>query len=462
MGKIKKGKNGSLKRSFLLMTLLPIFVLGVVISLFSYNRFRKAIYCEVENELKNTAYIINNTYERMYPGDYSVITKDNLTTLLKGDAFLIESLDFLENIKEDTQTEISIFYGDVRYVTTLTDSEGNSLLGTSASYIIKERVMDQDKEVFFDSVTVDDAEYAAYYMPVHNADGITAGMLAVLRQSRKIDSLVRASVMPIIVIVVAGMIAAALFTTLYSQSIIRAFGRIRRFLISVERGELRRELDGGIVSRNDELGEMGRAAVNMQKSIRQLIEKDMLTDLYNRRYATMRLVSVIADAEAAGTGYAVSIGDIDYFKCFNDTYGHDMGDKVLIAVSSVLKNYMSGKGFASRWGGEEFLLVFEDKYAPKAEDCLNELLQSIRSIELKYEDKEPVRVSMSFGVAIKSRTRRQDYLPAMTGDGRALAGNGQNNTKADAVSADDVLKRADELLYHAKSLGKNQVVSGII
>ena len=433
MGKKTNTKKGSMKHSFLAMTVLPILALGIVITIFISDRFSRSVYTEVENELENTAYMVKNMYERMYPGDYSVISKDNLSTLLKGDKMIMESIDFLFNIKEDTRSDITFFYGDVRYVSTLVDSEGNSLLGTSVNYAIREKVLEGDEASFFKSVRVDDVEYAAYYMPIHNADKSTVGMLGIMRQTSEIKKLVRRSVTPVLVIAVIGMVIAGGITTLYSQNIIRVFERIKRFFLSVERGELRKELDTDILSRDDELGEMGRAAVNMQKSIRLLIENDALTGLYNRRYANKQFESVINESVCA-----VAIGDIDFFKKFNDTYGHDIGDKVLITVSSVLKNYMSGKGFVARWGGEEFLFVFTDKYAYKAESCLNELLGKIHEIEIEFEE-SLIKVNMSFGVLVPEEGKRHE------------------NT-----DVDEMLKAADEYLYYAKSHGRNQVVAGTI
>ena len=115
-----------------------------------------------------------------------------------------------------------------------------------------------------------------------------------------------------------------------------------------------------------------------------------------------------------------------------------VGDKVLITVSSVLKNYMSGKGFVARWGGEEFLFVFTDKYAYKAESCLNELLGKIHEIEIEFEE-SLIKVNMSFGVLVPEEGKRHE------------------NT-----DVDEMLKAADEYLYYAKSHGRNQVVAGTI
>lgn len=445
MARKDREKKGTLRNSFIIMAVMPVLSLGIILAFFSTNRFGNSIYTEVETELENTALMVANIYDRIYPGDYNVISSDTLTALKKGDKYLAETLDFLENIYEDTDSEITFFYGDIRYVTTLEDTNGISMAGTRANVVVKKEVIEENQSKFYKNVDVNGRRMSAYYMPLHNADGETVGMLAILRDAETVNKLVFRSVLPIVVISAVAMVIVAAFTLLYSNKIVVKLEKIKRFLFSVERGELRTPMDETILSRDDELGQMSRAAVNMQKSLIQLVEQDALTSIYNRRYANKKLRDIWEEAWVNSGDFAVSIGDIDFFKSVNDTYGHEAGDQVLITVSRMLKEYMNGKGFVARWGGEEFLLVFKNYDERQAKEALNDLLDRVHGISVKYDDCE-IKVNMSFGVVGYGIDKSRAAEKGIDRDG------------AIAEEIENMLKQADDLLYQAKNNGRNQVV----
>lgn len=167
----------------------------------------------------------------------------------------------------------------------------------------------------------------------------------------------------------------------------------------------------------------------MQRALRTLVETDVLTELYNRRSGHRRLKQIMEKAGCTKRPYSVSIGDIDFFKKVNDTYGHDCGDMVLKAVANTLRDHMRTRGFVARWGGEEFLLVFDDMTLDEAEASLNDLLSKIRSLKINYND-QIVRLTMTFGV-----------------------------TYGENIDEKDLLCRADDLLYEGKNSGRDRVVS---
>lgn len=153
---------------------------------------------------------------------------------------------------------------------------------------------------------------------------------------------------------------------------------------------------------------------------------DDMTKLPGRRALNERLVGLSKQ-------YAIAMVDIDHFKKFNDTYGHDMGDKVLKSVAAQLKRF-SAPGRAFRYGGEEFTIVFPSK----ASDHVEEILEQVREgIELaivevfdpKKEKEVSVNVTASLGVAF-----------TFTGE-----------------APSSVLKRADDALYQSKKKGRNRV-----
>jgi len=199
-----------------------------------------------------------------------------------------------------------------------------------------------------------------------------------------------------------------------------------RFLGEIADGKLNTSLDDTIVSRNDELGEMGRFTVYVQASLKKLIEKDALTGIYNRRSGQNRSAAILDRSSK----FCVAMGDIDFFKKVNDTYGHDAGDEVLKAVARILSDHLVGNGFVCRWGGEEFLMIFDGIEIDRAVEILNNALDTIRQTVVNCNEYN-ISVTMSYGV---------------------VSGNSGEDIETQ-------IKKADNGLYYAKSHGRNQVVN---
>ncbi len=180
-----------------------------------------------------------------------------------------------------------------------------------------------------------------------------------------------------------------------------------------------------IFSREDNEAESKLMKYNDQ--LKKEANTDRLTGLYNRRRAEEYL------QELKDTGYtgaiSIAMGDIDFFKKVNDTYGHDAGDVVLKKVADMMLENCGDNSFISRWGGEEFLLIFKDVNGDDALVILEKLRRTIQKNTINAESSE-INITMTFGLT-------------------------EYNIKKDVEYA---IKEADEKLYHGKSNGRNQVV----
>ena len=183
-------------------------------------------------------------------------------------------------------------------------------------------------------------------------------------------------------------------------------------------------LDESVSHRGDELGVMGRFMITLQNALKKLIERDVLTGLYNRRSAEKK----IDEIENGCRTYCVSIGDIDHFKKFNDTFGHECGDVVLREVAHLLNDQMKGKGFVARWGGEEFLLVYENADIDSAYVALLDIREALHVKDVEYNG-EIHKVTMTFGVEEKQQ----------------------------GVPINQLIRAADDKLYEGKQSGRDRV-----
>ena len=419
-------KRKSLMGTFNYIIILPVFFIGIVMAGISYILIKKNVYYEIRSGMENEAYTLANTYDVMYPGYYELVKAENLMALKKGEHYLTN--DFIDNIKEDTGLEITIFYNDIRMITTLY-SNNKRIIGSKMNSAIKKDVLDNGYSKFYDDVRIEEERFFAYYLPVHNGSENIIGAICILKPANQIHSKFAKQVIPLIAIIIAGVVIITYLNYLYFGKLNKNFKHIRNFLGEVTGGNLKAEMNREALAREDEIGDVAKASVNMQRSLRNLIVKDSLTDLYNRRYCNQNLKNLSEQYIKTGEPYTLAIADIDFFKKVNDTYGHTAGDEVLVSVAQIMKKSMAGKGFAARWGGEEFLLVYTGCDMETTLTYLEMLVEAIREMRVEYDDKA-IKITISIGVA---------------------TGNGD--------SVDKVLCTADNRLYHAKKEGRDRVVS---
>lgn len=419
-------KRKSLMGTFNYIIILPVFFIGIVMAGISYILIKKNVYYEIRSGMENEAYTLANTYDVMYPGYYELVKAENLMALKKGEHYLTN--DFIDNIKEDTGLEITIFYNDIRMITTLY-SNNKRITGSKMNSAIKKDVLDNGYSKFYDDVRIEEERFFAYYLPVHNGSENIIGAICILKPANQIHSKFTKQVIPLIAMIIAGVVIITYLNYLYFGKLNKNFKHIRNFLGEVTGGNLKAEMNREALAREDEIGDVAKASVNMQRSLRNLIVKDSLTDLYNRRYCNQNLKNLSEQYIKTGEPYTLAIADIDFFKKVNDTYGHTAGDEVLVSVAQIMKKSMAGKGFAARWGGEEFLLVYTGCDMETTLTYLEMLVEAIREMCVEYGDKV-IKITISIGVA---------------------TGNGD--------SVDKVLCTADNRLYHAKKEGRDRVVS---
>jgi len=166
--------------------------------------------------------------------------------------------------------------------------------------------------------------------------------------------------------------------------------------------------------------------------LRQSIRTDSLTGIGNRNYIEGRLRGLIAEYEKQKSRGAVVFIDIDHFKKVNDSYGHDVGDKVLQMVSATLKNSLRQTDIVGRWGGEEFIAIIYDISSIEALNAICEKLRALTELSRLDLANTSITVTISIGATI--------LLP-------------QDNIET-------IVRRADDLMYKSKKAGRNRVSVG--
>jgi two-component system cell cycle response regulator len=175
-----------------------------------------------------------------------------------------------------------------------------------------------------------------------------------------------------------------------------------------------------------------RLRLNLQLSLEMAIT-DQLTGLYNRRYMSRHLSTLLSKAAIASKPLSFLIMDIDFFKSVNDTYGHDVGDEILRAFALRLQANVRGIDLACRYGGEEFVVVMPDTDVSFAYSVAERLRQQVASQPFTITHaKGQIDVTISIGIT---------------------SSDGCEDTP------DRLLRRADQALYRAKRDGRNRVIA---
>ncbi|MCH5271448.1 MAG: diguanylate cyclase [Lachnospiraceae bacterium] len=421
-------KNGQIYLSLQAMNLIPLLILGLIITFVCYHTTASAMHAQVEEDLKNMTDAVMLAYDLLYPGDYHLEGTEAFE-LFKGDRAITFDYSIIDQIKADSQMEITIFYEDTRILTTICDEDGNRIIGSGANTLVIRDVLTTGQPHFYTKTTIFDNEYFSYYAPLRNSDKTIVGMVYAGKPCADVNAAVKSAVLPAMFITLGSIVVVIITSSSYTRKLTTSLQKIRVFLSKVSTGNLGAELDPGVLKRGDELSDMGYAAIYMQSALRTLVEQDTLTELNNRRYADKHLRQVQAHANLYGTPFVIAIGDIDFFKSVNDTYGHECGDLVLKRVAYLLKKHMTGKGFVARWGGEEFLFVYDNDDLDSAREQTEALLEEIRKQEIIYEE-QSIHITMTFGLA-----------------------EGGVNSHMRAL-----LQTADNKLYYGKENGRNQVV----
>lgn len=180
---------------------------------------------------------------------------------------------------------------------------------------------------------------------------------------------------------------------------------------------------------SDHLG-LALAKLKLQETLQHLSVRDPLTGLFNRRYMEESMERELRRAERQGKQVGVIMADIDFFKRFNDTFGHDAGDRLLREIAKVMSQHVRGSDIACRYGGEEFTIILQDVSPAITQQRAEELREAVKDLKIYHQDRVFDPVTLSLGVAI---------FPEHGDTHRAL------------------LQAADVALYQAKQTGRNRV-----
>jgi len=344
-------------------------------------------------------------------------------------------------IKRVTGVNVTIFQGNERVATTI-KYNGKRAIGTYATPGIADKVLHRG-EVYQGWANILGVKYLTRYEPIKDPAGHIVGMLFVGMEANIFDKLVVNLQETVLIWAFISAVLAAWIGYILTLRIIKPIQELCLVIQEVAAGNFGKKVD--VYSADRDVANLLESFSTMLSSFRSIVNQitgrkaeleilaitDDLTKLYNYRYFQQRLTDEIEKAKSNQQEISLIMIDIDYFKKFNDTYGHPQGDKILKRVAKIIKNTLRNEDIVVRYGGEEFAIVLVGTGKAKALEIAERIRSNIEQYPFTL-GKEGLAVALTVSLGLAAYPE-------------------------DALSKDDLIARADQALYQAKEWGRNNV-----
>lgn len=257
-----------IKAKILAMAMSPLILLGVIVLVINYNKINAALTSSIENGLRGAAVSVRDTIAYSDEGEYVV---DEAGNLLKGEFNVTEHVAIADNMKESADTDITVFYGDTRYMTSVTDDAGKRVLGTKAGASVVDIVLKGGQEYFSTDVDVEGHKYFGYYVPLRDDSGAIVGMIFSGMPQEDARAQIMEIILYIIGVTVILIILGAILLIFTTGAIAKGLAKGAETLETISKGDLSVKLDSRLAERKDEIGILARSVGVLHQELLDII-----------------------------------------------------------------------------------------------------------------------------------------------------------------------------------------------
>lgn len=253
-----------MRSKMLIFSIVPLFVLGAATIILSSSRISDSMSQAVENGLLSTALSVRATLDYADDGNYYV---DDSQNMFKGDFNITEHVQIADEIKETSDTEVTVFFGDTRYMTSVKNN-GERVLGTKAGEKVIEEVLKNGNAYFAENVDVVGNPFYAYYIPIYDDSSSTpVGMVFVGKSQSVVENEISQIRSVLIGISLFVTVLCCIVVSFVVNNIVKGLNQGSRILDKVAEGTLTVEINDEMGKRKDEVGQISRAIEQLKKEL---------------------------------------------------------------------------------------------------------------------------------------------------------------------------------------------------
>lgn len=441
---MKKGIKITAK--IILMVLFPLFLISIIGIIMGGSNQEKTAYQLIEEKLEAVAYNVDSLYSIYAEGDYSY--EDG--RLEKGGKLLSDDCHLIDQIKEQSGLEVTLFWGNERVITTVTDEKGKRAVGTTIDAdFAKDILSGKSDSHFTQDIEVAGADYCGFYIPLTQENGEIVGLIFTGRAKADVEKDIRRSKMKMALGMLLVFVITFIVVVFLVQQIIKALKHTIDRLDDVAAGKLDFEMHSKMLARADEIGEMSNSIQGLINEFKTILtnlsdsslELEHFSDEFEASFDTITEnisnINIAVDEVANGATSQAN----ETMEANNEIA--NMGNSIEGAVSDIeILNQNSAK--------------MKD-YSKSAEDTLNELVAiSMQTSHAIEEVKEQTNLTNESAQAIQAATDMITSIAAQTNmlslNASIEAARAGENGKGFAVVADEIRNLSEQSRNSAEEI----------
>ncbi len=255
-----------LKGKILAIAVAPTLILALIVCVFSSKQVSASMKEEVKQALQSTVYLEAEAISNSDGEDHFSV--DENAILWNGDVNITDDTATIDAIKAGTGIVVTVFYGDTRYMTSVTNATGDRVVGTQAGEKVINTVLKGGEEYFAENVDVVGSPYYAYYIPLYNTgESEPVGMVFAGKSEAVVDSAISSVIRGMVIVAVIMSVIAIAFALYIATSLSKRFGWGCATLEKVASGDLTVEIDEKLLKQKDESGDIARSIKDLKEKL---------------------------------------------------------------------------------------------------------------------------------------------------------------------------------------------------
>lgn len=264
----KKKKLGiSIGAQIVFLALLPMLIVSVIITIVAEKSMKEGMQTQSLQGLEELAESVGAAYDNLAEGDWQLKGDE----LYKGTVNLSASIEMMDEFVADNDANVTIFYGDTRYLTTLLKEDGTRNIGSQASGSVIKTVLQNGKDFEATDLVINGEDYYAYYRPLKNSDGSVVGMVFAGAPCTKIDKYINSRTYIIIGSLVVLLLISAAICIIVGRKISKAIQGAEEAIECLGEGDLTVALPESLLRKNNEIGSIANSVEKLRNILLEIV-----------------------------------------------------------------------------------------------------------------------------------------------------------------------------------------------